>query len=79
MLLINNYIYCQNIVSRDNIESAHSDKVDALKHQYSDEEKETIEQFKAARRLLKTEKHVQELNGQMMQEETDLSGNYYPQ
>ena len=50
-----------------------------LKHQYSDEEKETIEQFIAARQKLKTETHVQELNGQMVQEETDSSGNYDPQ
>ena len=66
-------------VSRDNIESAHSDEVALLRTQYSDEDKEIIQKFLEAKKSLKQEARVQELNGQMVQEETDqesTSGNY---
>lgn len=83
MLLFNNTIvnFFRNIVFRDNIESAHSDHIAVLRSQYSDEEKETIKNFSFARTVLKrdTSSYVQELNGQMVQEETDhegSSGNY---
>ena len=81
MLLFNNTIVnlFRNFVSRDNIESAHSDHIAVLRSQYSDEEKETIKKLLIARTVLKRDTCVQELNGQMVQEETDhegSSGNY---
>ena len=83
MLLFNNTIvnYFRNFVSRDNIESAHSDHIAVLRSQYSDEEKEIIKSFSIARTVFNrdTSSYVQELNGQMVQEETDHegpSGNY---
>ena len=81
MLLFNNTIvnYFWNIVSRDNIESAHSDRIAVLRSQYSDEEKELIKNLLIAKSVFKRDTYVQELNGQMVQEETNhegSSGNY---
>ena len=80
MLLFNNTIVnlFQNIVFRDNIESTHSDHIAVLRSQYSDEEKGTIEKFLFARTVLKRDSYsnVQELNGQMVQEETDHEGSF---
>ena len=58
-------------VPRDNIESAHRDEVALLKSQYSDEDKETIQNFLQAKKILRQEEVVRQLNGRMVQEETD--------
>ena len=56
---------------RDNIESVHGDEIALLRNQYSDEEKKTIENFLQAKKILRQEEAVRELNGRMVQEETD--------
>ncbi len=58
---------------RDNIESAHSDEVARLRSQYSDEDKEKIQKFLQAKKNLRQEEKVQQLNGRMV-EETDQEG-----
>ena len=56
---------------RDNIESVHCDEVALLRSQYSDEDNETIQKFLEAKRTLRQGEIVRQLNGQMIQEETD--------
>ena len=55
--------------SRDNIESTYSKEVALLRNQYTEEDKDIIEKFLIARKSLKLETNVQELNDQMIQEE----------
>jgi hypothetical protein len=45
-----------------------------LRSQYSDEDKETIYTFLEAKEKLRQEEKIQQLNGQMVQEETDQEG-----
>ena len=54
---------------RDNIESTYSEEVARLRNQYTEEDKDIIEKFLIARKSLKLETNVQELNDQMIQEE----------
>ena len=56
-------------LSRDNIESTYSEEVARLRNQYTEEDKDIIEKFLIARKSLKLETNVQELNDQMIQEE----------
>ena len=56
-------------LSRDNIESTYSKEVARLRNQYTEEDKDIIEIFLIARKSLKLETNVQELNDQMIQEE----------
>ena len=56
-------------LSRDNIESTYSEEVAWLRNQYTEEDKDIIEKFLIARKSLKLETNVQELNDQMIQEE----------
>ena len=56
-------------LSRDNIESTYSKEVARLRNQYTEEDKDIIEKFLIARKSLKLETNVQELNDQMIQEE----------
>ena len=54
---------------RDNIASTYSEEVARLRNQYTEEDKDIIEKFLIARKSLKLETNVQELNDQMIQEE----------
>lgn len=66
-------------VSRDTIESAHSNEVALLRSQYSDKDKEIIQKFLQAKKYLKQEVHAQEPYGQTVQKKPDqenTSGNY---
>ena len=62
------YNYPSLPARRDNIESAHGDEVAQLRSLYSDEDNKQIQKFLEAKKLLKQETHVQEINGQMVQE-----------
>ncbi len=45
-----------------------------LRSQYSDEDNETIQRFLLAKKNLRQEEKVQQLNGRMVQEGTDQEG-----
>lgn len=60
-------------ISRDNIESTHGGEVAQLRSQYTEEDKEIIKNFLIAKKSIKHETNVQELNGRMTRdlEDTD--------
>ena len=63
-------------LSRDNIKSTYSEEVVWLRNQYTEEDKDIIEKFLIARKSLKLETNVQELNDQMIQEEETDQGRF---